>query len=427
MRQINQRMHQNETLRLARKVRRLAAKDTVLGRGQSLVDLDWYTSWLTMKLQAISGPLRSIVVGDSPLFKPAGFNALILAVENFTSQNDGISIEEIIEHLLTTRVLSKDLTDDLSPLRTLIFAVLGWRTMLYVPALNVCSFDELAIQQKEGDIDSGLVFDTYRVSAQLSDRPLSVLLKSFGNLLPARSEASTQAASESSKSVATWTALWPQEMNAYLLQTLLRVRFRWVESLALHLDYDKSTRTLSLFAFPSICVFMLQKSDAIFAFASTETHAADPRGNQDDIRSFLQEVLLSYRLLFAQTPKAHKVFRRISSPSMMPHTAADTLLPLLCTNKHLKRDVNNEWLPEDRPVYFASKDFGVLYDRVALLAKEIENVRPQSMGDLLRDRRDKLQYWTFWLISIIGVIGILLSLTQVVLQGYQVSQQCSSG
>ncbi|KAI1294397.1 hypothetical protein F5Y03DRAFT_372921 [Xylaria venustula] len=270
--------------------------------------------------------------------------------------------------------------------------------MLYLPALNVCSFDEFAIQQKNGDVDSGLVFD------------------------PARSEEAMQAAFESSKSVATWTALWPQEINAYLLQTLLRVRFRWVESLALHLDYDKSTRTLSLFAFPSMCFFMLQNGDAILAFESTEGSAADPRGNRHDIQSFLQKILISYRLLFAQ-----KVFRRIGTPNMMPHTAADTLLPLLCTNKHLKRNSENEWLPEDRPVYFASKDFAVLYDRVALLAKELENVRPRSMGDLLRDRRDKLQYWTFWLISIIGGAGILLSLIQVVLQGYQLSQQCSSG
>ncbi|KAI1366327.1 hypothetical protein F5Y08DRAFT_135931 [Xylaria arbuscula] len=262
-----------------------------------------------------------------------GFVALCLAIERFTNQNEGSSIDEIIERIFASGILQKKELGDSSSVRTLVFAVLGWRTMLYLQALNACSFDEIAIHHREDDINSGLVFDTYRVPSHLSDRPLSVLLKSFGNLFPAKPEAATQTATESSKSVATWTALWPQEINAYPLQTLQRVRFRWVDSLALHLDYDKSSRTLSLFEFPSMCASMLQNnnSDAILAFASIESHAADPRGGREDILSFLQEVLISYRLLFAQTPKAHKVFRRITSPHIIPDAAADTLLPLLCT------------------------------------------------------------------------------------------------
>lgn len=405
--------------------KRFKAKQKVLGRSRNLIDLSWYHHWIGIQLQTIPQVLRSILVGGSPITEPAGFEALCLSIEKFTCQNEGCSIDEIVDQLILDQILPKKEFDDSARLRTLVFAVLGWRSMLYKPALNTCSFDQLEIIHEERDIESGLVYDNYRLPAHLSDRPLSILLKAFGNLLPARSVAATGAAAETSKMVASWMALWPQEINAYLLQVLLRVRFRWVDSLALHLDYDKSTRTLSLFAFPSFCASMLENQDPISAFASVEHHAVDPRADLDDIISLLREVLLSYRLLFGQTPKSRKVFRRISSQVSTLGAGPDTLLHLLCTSKQISTQSDESWLPEDRTVYFASKDFGVLYDRVELLAKELENVRPQSMGDLVRDRRDKLQYWTFWLISIIGGIGIVLSLAQVALQAFQVSQQCT--
>ncbi len=408
-------------------ISRSKATQAVLNHHQNLIDLSWYEAWLAARLRTLPGVLHNILVRESSIADIVGFEALCIDIEQFTSQNEGSSIDDIVEHLTLSQILPKNELDDLSLLRTLIFAALGWRSMLYRPALNTCSFDQLEILHDEGDVESGLVYDTYRLPAYLSDRPLSILLKAFGNLLPARSVVATHAAAETSKEMASWMALWPQEINAYLLQVLLRARFRWVDSLALHLDYDKSTRTLSLFAFPSLCASMLQNNDRISAFASVENHAADPRADLDDIISFLREVLLSYRLLFGQTSKSRKVFRRINSQDDMPSTEPDTLLHLLCTSKHTKTHSGDDWVPEDRPVYFASKDFGVLYDRVELLAKELEQIRPRSMGDLVRDRRDKLQYWTFWLISIIGGMGIVLSVIQVALQALQISQQCSGG
>jgi hypothetical protein len=48
--------------------------------------------------------------------------------------------------------------------------------------------------------------------------------------------------------------------------------------------------------------------------------------------------------------------------------------------------------------------------------------KPKSIGALLCDRRDTLQYWTFWLVSIIGGISISLTALQVALQAAQVAQ-----
>lgn len=99
--------------------------------------------------------------------------------------------------------------------------------MVYRPGLNICALDELAIHHDVDKPDSKLVFDTYKVTAEMCDRPLFVLLKCFGKLLPAH----CRHLSEST--AASWSALDPSELNGYLLGTLLGVRFCWVDSLAL--------------------------------------------------------------------------------------------------------------------------------------------------------------------------------------------------
>jgi hypothetical protein len=218
----------------------------------------------------------------------------------------------------------------------------------------------------------------------------------------------------------TWRPLYPNETNAYLLHLLLHVNIQWVDSLSLHLDYDKSSRTLSLFSYPSFCLEMLHSHGVIYSFASIEGPCADPRANSDDISQYLLEVLLSYRLLFGQSASSRKFFRRTFSPSEVQSCQLDTLLPQLCAKSRL--DCPSSLIPVDRSVYFSARDFPVLYDRIELIANELKDAKPKSFGGLLRDRRDTLQYWTFWLVSIMGGVSILLSLIQVILQGIQLTQ-----
>jgi hypothetical protein len=353
------------------------------------------------------------------------FNTLFDFIGVYARENRGFSVDDVVEYLDTKNAFEDAIDHTFDSKRLLVFAILGWQSMIYQPAFNICPPNQLAIHHDAGNPDSGLVFDEYTVSAEMCDRPLHVLLKSFGNLLPARSSNTALAAVESSKAAASWTALYPSELNAYLLHALLRVRFRWVDTLALHLDYDRSTRTLSLFSFPSMCISQLRdRNGTVFAFASTEVQPADPRADEDDIAHFLEEVLLSFRLLFGQSAKSRKLFRHIFSPAEAPFPQPDTLLPHLCSEKQLLSSAVGEgWMPKDRRVYYAARDFPVLYERVELLAKELNGVKPKSMGDLLRDRRDTLQFWTFWLVAAVGGASVTLSLIQVILQSIQIAQE----
>ncbi|KAL5362635.1 hypothetical protein BJX96DRAFT_177341 [Aspergillus floccosus] len=233
----------------------------------SVVDIEWYHIWLKQQLRHAPRYVRELWIEDEEFLAESSLNAIFTAIENYTQANEGVSIDEIIQHLQAIYVLYRS-TELLGTQRLLIFAILGWQSMVYQAAFNVCSTQELAIHQDSDQPQSGLVFGTCKVSAALCDRPLSVLTKAFGNLLPARASDIAHSAQETTKLASSWLPLYPKETNAHLLHRLLRVRIRWVDSLALHLDYDKSSRTLSLFCYPSFCLNMLQSQGVVYAFAS---------------------------------------------------------------------------------------------------------------------------------------------------------------
>ena len=359
-------------------------------------------------------------MGEETLLENNAFERVFTAVAKFVRDNEAVSIDDVVEHLRKTQKM-EGTCETFKAQRLLVFAILGWQSMLYRPAFNTCSQDELAVHEDYDQSNFGLVFDTNRVSADLADRPLFIILKGFGNLLPSPPPNITQVASENSKAAATWLPLDPAETNAHLLLTLLHVRIRWVDCLALRLDYNKSSRTLSLFSCPSFCGAMLQSKGTIFSFASTEKKSFDPRASEEDISQFMREVLLSFRLLFGQHGPSRKLFPHIYRPTERLQKP-DQLLPILCMTKYIHQTSESLPLPPDQPVYFAAQHFPVLSERIELIAKELKNSRPTSMRELLRDRRDTLQYWTFWLVSIIGGISVVLSLVQVILQAVQLAQ-----
>lgn len=351
------------------------------------------------------------------------FLKVFAAVNKYVCQGESCGIDEIVEHLVThqLRVSHENGPDTVIHRRYLVFAILAWQSMLFLPSfdlylLNGCAIDrdnQFAIHQDINQPNSGRVFDVFQMPMDLADREMAILLKGFGNLLPTRSPDLAQLASETSKEASTWLPIVPAEVNAHILSTILRVRIHWVDILALHLDYDQATRTLSFFRFPSFCVATLRSRGAIYSFASSERHSPDPRASYDEVTDILNETLLSYRLLFGQSKASRDIFRRLHRNSLELSRSGDRLLYNICALSRFEHAA----VPNDRPMYYAEREFPILGERIKLLAKELKAVKPKSWKELLRDRRDTLQYWTFWLVAIIGSTSIILTFIQVVLAG----------
>jgi hypothetical protein len=208
-------------------------------------------------------------------------------------------------------------------------------------------------------------------------------------------------------------------MNAYFLVSFLNISIRWVDTLALHLDYDKSSRILSLFKYPSICIATLEATGALYAFASPDSPDLDPRADFDTITEILQETLLSYRLLFGQEKVSRKYFKQLADSHSSLIENPDPFLFQLCATKLF----THPSVPQDRFTYFAHRDFPVLGERVELLEKELRGTKPKDWKGLVRDNRDTTQYWTFWLVAIFGLSSLLLSLAQVIIGGLSLAKQ----
>ena len=247
--------------------------------------------------------------------------------------------------------------------------------MLYLPAFNSCPLEELAVYQDVDQPHSGLVFDTFKMSVDLADRPMSIMLKGYGNILLSRSEELTKVTCEGNTDTSTWFSTEPAEVNADLLHALLRVDFRWVDTMALHLDYDSSTRTLSLFRYPSLCVAMLQSEGALYSFASTELNSSDPRANHDEITDILKETLLSYRLLFGQTRSSRLLFRRLLRSSSILSWNSDPFLSGLCSERYF----SHPFVLQDRLVYFAHRDFPVLGGKNQASRRRTEGCKAEKL------------------------------------------------
>lgn len=157
-------------------------------------------------------------------------------------------------------------------------------------------------------------------------------------------------------------------------------------------------------------------------------------GGHFETRAFMQEILLSFRVLFAQDPKSRALFTKLERGHARRDNDYDSLLDLLCGNKNGKqiRALPLAFWPEacvdsDAPggvlveqnVYNTGTDFPILGKRFSELQAFTERQSPTRMRDLWRDRRNPLQWYTFWAVVWIGGIGILIAFLNLVVAGGQ--------
>ncbi|KAF2124108.1 hypothetical protein P153DRAFT_350835 [Dothidotthia symphoricarpi CBS 119687] len=333
------------------------------------------------------------------------------------------SIDSIVTHMVSEKLMwLGNEANALSNARNLVFAIIGWQTMLYKPDMGSCRPDQLVIVD-ETDGHRGYAYAELRQDQGASRRALYEFLMGFGVLLPCYNIGALASEDNKQASIKPKT-LSPDSFNVHLLTGLGGIQIRWTDSLACHLEFDANSSTLFLFRFPTFCAINLLSQDKGHIKPTLHSCAAPSMAalywaTHEDVNDLLRETLLSYRLLFGQNKASRRLFRSLSPFEDLPGGCNDRNLTELCSRK---QNCFVDWLPESE-FYVLSKDFPILRSKLAVLAHHLSNKRPRTWRELWNDKRDSASWFTFWAVLIIGGMGIILAFMQVILQIVQISLQ----
>jgi hypothetical protein len=332
-------------------------------------------------------------------------------------------------------VMPPDTYEGTQSVRDLVFSILGWQTMLYKP--DFVSADA----QVPGCFNILDEMDGYRgetracltqAAAYASKKPLPDFLLGFGLMLPPPNYNAFANDDDQQKLFFECKTVLPKEMNAHVLKNICGLSFRWVDSLSCHLEMDKRSGTVFLYRYPSFCAHHCRQRQAPQEIASRpsesgsksglkstlhccafERRSSVPWADQEDVTRLLQQILLSYRLLFGQNKKSREVFRSLRPFEGVAAQGHDRCLSQLCSQKRPpKRGIELK----EREEYDLIDDFPHLRSKLVRLSSYASSKKPQSFLQLWADRRNSPAWLAFWSVLIFGSIGIFLALVQTVFQ-----------
>lgn len=145
-------------------------------------------------------------------------------------------------------------------------------------------------------------------------------------------------------------------------------------------------------------------------------------------------MLLSYRVLFGQSEKARRLFRKSEIHKIPKFNGVyDPLLTTLCgkpSSRAMKSLPSELWIETwrdfaghllEQEIYSADTDFPVLGARLLELQAFNSSQKANRIWDIWRDRRNPLQWYTFWAVIIIGGLTLIISVVQTTLSGAQLA------
>ncbi|KAH7175753.1 hypothetical protein EDB81DRAFT_633955 [Dactylonectria macrodidyma] len=386
----------------------------------TFADLPWYRWWLSQQIR--SQPQRLLLAlpnmeCDEGSDWDTQFFPLWNKVRELVLAPEPKTIDGITDTLVELDIISvKDNYEAYQSAKELMFSILGWQTMLYKPDLFSCATGGFNILDE---------MDGYHGEARicLNQSPLSgkcdlpSFLLGFGMMLPPRDYCAFDDMDDK-KLINNTKVIISKDLNAYVLTKVCGVRLQWVDSLSCHLELDKHSGTLFLYRYPSFCVSSLQTRDtkerrrgAIHS-CGFERPGSVPWASEEDVTELLQEILLSYRLLFGQSRRSRSLFRRLRPFAHIPHEGHDQFLSLICSRKQFNCPITLT----EREEYDLAGDFPHLRSRIVRLSSYASSKKPRSIRQLWRDKRDSTAWLAFWSVLIFGSVSILLGVVQAVFQ-----------
>ena len=386
--------------------------------------LRWYAWWIEEQLNLLPEATLSVIIDHSSgngSRLTAEFLHTFCAIAAFAQSSQHLGIDKIVDHLVNRGLISpQDDRNRHMDARSLIFAVLGWQTMLYKPALGTCPSQQLAVTDEQAGY-RGQAFVSLKQHQMATKRPLYEFLMGFGLLLPPLNFCGSLDPEEK-EAFNAHTTVKPSNFNAHILQSIGHFKLKWVDILSCHLELDDQTKTIYLFRHPSFClassatIVCDRKVKGVIHAAAAPADSSRQWATEDAVTTILQETLLSYRLLFGQNKRSRTLFKSINSSSGVPEERRDIILNDICGKKVCKIAK----IPNDKDIYELQKDFPALRSRIIRLHQALSASKPSTWKELWRDRRDSANWLTFWAVIIFGAVAILLAFVQVLLQILQI-------
>lgn len=363
------------------------------------------------------------------------------------------SLENVHSTLLRKSQLSAHALDDNAKEEALraIFASLCWMSMALKPVLNrkpLSSSSPASILAGTWAEDSDHI-----VSRHALRRPVVKTFRAFRQSVD-QSQADTSPSSfhTALPTLEPSEILYESSLNYFSLHNTGRVRLEWVDLLTSHLRFNRQKRTLSLFRFPSMCIAaivgkggnrvvkqqvafntdaclelgILTNCSRIIAELLPPDHYYTDFAQDDDLSSVHREVLLSYRLLFAQSARSRKLIKKHLG-ELPSNLDVDPLLVTLCCTPlkslHGNSRIPNRIFPystlnedgtlQQSDTYSIRDDFPSFGSRLLALQRYNLRQQPSRVKDFWRDRRNPLQWYTFWAVLWVGGISIVLGALQL--------------
>ncbi|KAI1097154.1 hypothetical protein F4804DRAFT_347412 [Jackrogersella minutella] len=300
----------------------------------------------------------------------------------------------------------------------LVFAAIAWSTMLYSTKFD--SLDGDSCTTTEVQLTHELANQSIPHAIDSAERPIGAMLRTRG-LLPTAYQLTTI----SSPKLPTLLAV--PHLNLYSLSQLGGVTITWTDELSKHCEFDRYGREkrLQMFRLPSLCAKLcLNKEEVTIIdqlFKSQISQQNSKYNLESSARSYLIEVLLSYRVLFGQHALSQRLFREKEREKAKWNGAVDPLLDALCRQEHVDGIDCIKELLHERGVYNADINFPYLGPRLLELADYSLSQRPRNLIEVWRDQRDFERFFTFRAVIIIGSVTIGLSILQIVVGIAQVA------
>ncbi|KAK6528305.1 hypothetical protein TWF281_009549 [Arthrobotrys megalospora] len=369
----------------------------------------WYLAWFKQQLDALPSLVTDKVLDIGELLIPVAFFF-----------KAGKSIDDVGEFVLGHFMTDEqdDASRDLA--KTIAFAILGWQTMLYLPSLNTCPLGNFAV----ADVFDGHTIPAFwaiRQDSSLTHLPIPDFLLGFGLMLP-QGNIFISEDTEDCQNFDRMTMVRPEEFNLALMSRWAGVRISWTEVLSAHMEFDPDAKVLFLFKYPTFCYLNLPEStDSIGVIHSCSSVSLEKWGSIEDVTQYLREVLLSYRLLFGQSPESRKLFRTVNPfKEKTPKELHDPLLEQLCTaQQYSSLDFLQKVRIHERDAYRHKRDFPILRARIAIMQKNLRQWKPRGWPSIWNDRMDPASWYTFWAVLVIGVLLLILVIGLLILQVLQ--------